>query len=205
MDPENADEMTMSQKKVALQYIMSLKQKRRGKIKGRGCADGRKQRENLTKDDTSAPTVAMEALLLTCLINTMEHRKVATVDIPGAFMQADMEGETVHMKLEGKMADLLTTLDPNIYRKYMTKKREDGPLRGAQKSLYGTIQAALLFWRNLTSILQEWGFEVNPYDWCIANKPVDGGEMTVIWHVDDLKISHENGDTVGALISKVSE
>ena len=45
----------------------------------------------------------------------MDHRKVATVDIPGAFMQADMEGETVHIKLEGKMADLLTKLDLNIY------------------------------------------------------------------------------------------
>ena len=46
---------------------------------------------------------------------------------------------------------------------------------------------------------------MNPYDWCVANKPVDGREMTVIWHVDDLEISNENGDTVGALISKVSE
>ena len=46
---------------------------------------------------------------------------------------------------------------------------------------------------------------MNPYDWCIANKPVAGGEMTVIWHVGDLEIFHENEDTVGALISKVSE
>ena len=45
-----------------------------------------------------------EALFLTCLIDTMELQKVATVDIPGAFMQADTEGDTVHMKLEGKMA-----------------------------------------------------------------------------------------------------
>ena len=29
--------------------------------------------------------------------------------------------------------------------------------------------------------------------------------MSVIWHVDDLKISHENGDTVDALINKLSE
>ena len=27
--------------------------------------------------------------------------------------------------------------------------------------------------------------------------------MTVVWHVDDLKISHKNGDTVDALISKL--
>ena len=29
--------------------------------------------------------------------------------------------------------------------------------------------------------------------------------MTVVCHVDDLKISHENGDTVDALISKLSK
>ena len=68
-----------------------MKQKRCGKIKGRGCAEGRKQVEYLIKYDTSAPTVATEALFLMCLIKATEHRKVATVDIPGAFMQADKE------------------------------------------------------------------------------------------------------------------
>ena len=67
--------------------------------------------------------MATEALFLTCLINAMEHRKVATVDIPGAFMQADMEGETVHMKLEGKMTELQTKLDPKLYQKYVTNER----------------------------------------------------------------------------------
>ena len=102
---------------------MFLKQKRCGKIKGRRCAEGRKQRKYLTKDDISAPTVATEALFLTCLIDAMEHQKVATVDIPGAFMQADMEDETVHMKLEGETAELPTKLDPKLYRKYMANKK----------------------------------------------------------------------------------
>jgi hypothetical protein len=45
-------------------------------------------------------------LLLTCVINATEERDVTTVNIPGAFMQADMD-ELVHMKLEGTMAELL--------------------------------------------------------------------------------------------------
>ena len=60
------------------------------KKKGRGCEGGRKKCEYLTKEDTSASTVATEALFLTRLIDAMEHREVATVDISGAFMQADM-------------------------------------------------------------------------------------------------------------------
>jgi hypothetical protein len=35
------------------------------------------------------------------------------------------------------------------------------------------------------------GFVINPYDpWCIANKIVDGHQLTLQWHVDDLMISH---------------
>ena len=120
VDLKNADEMTTCQKKVALQYIMFLNQKRLGKINGRGCADGRKPHKYLIKDYTRAPTVAMEALFLTCLIDAMDHHEVVTLDIHGAFMQADTEGETVHMKLEVKMADLLTKLDPKLYQKYVT-------------------------------------------------------------------------------------
>ena len=41
MDPKNADEMTKCQKKVALQYLIFLKKKICGKIKVRGCSNGR--------------------------------------------------------------------------------------------------------------------------------------------------------------------
>ena len=67
--------------------------------------------------------MATEALFLTCLIDAMEHQIFATVNIPGAFVQVYMEGETVYMKLEGKMAELLTKLGPKLYWKYMTNKK----------------------------------------------------------------------------------
>jgi hypothetical protein len=46
----------------SLAYLMYLKRKRCGKIKGRGCADGRKQRAWTDKADSSSPTIATEAL-----------------------------------------------------------------------------------------------------------------------------------------------
>lgn len=67
---------------------MFLKKNRCGKIKGYGYADGRKQRLYTSKDKSSTPAVVTKSLMLTCLINTMETRDVATVDIPGAFMQS---------------------------------------------------------------------------------------------------------------------
>ena len=84
---------------------MFLKEKRNGIIKGRRCADGRKQQGYTTKEEASSATVAIESVMLSCTIDAIERRDVGIVDIPNAFMQADMD-ETVHMKLEGKMAEL---------------------------------------------------------------------------------------------------
>ena len=36
------------------------------------------------------------------------------------------------------------------------------------------------------------GFEVNSYDPCVANKILNGSQCTVVWHVDDLKVSHKD-------------
>ena len=36
------------------------------------------------------------------------------------------------------------------------------------------------------------GFEINPYDLCVANMMVEGGQLAVCWHVGDLKISHRD-------------
>jgi hypothetical protein len=73
----------------ALNYLMFLKRKRCGKVKARGCADGRPQREYISKDESSSPTVSMYALMTSCLMDAIKERKVATCDIPGAFLQAD--------------------------------------------------------------------------------------------------------------------
>ena len=67
------------------------------------------------------------------------------------------------------------------------------------------MQAAILFWKNLTGSLQEWGFTINPYDWCVANKMVNNKHITVVWHVDDLKIFHVYADVVTTFIKILSK
>ena len=96
---------------------MFLKQKQCSKVKGQGCADGCKQCIYKTKEETSSPTISIEALFLTCLIDTMEQQHVITCDIPRAFMQADMD-ELVHVKLEGEIAELLIKVDVT-YEKFL--------------------------------------------------------------------------------------
>ena len=137
---------------------MFLKQKRCGRIKGHGCADGRKQRATTKKEDSSSTTVAIEYVLLSSTIDAKEERDFTVIYIPGAFMQADQD-ETIHVKLQGTMAELFSKLDPTLYRKYIRVDNGKSVLHvELLKALYGTLRASLLFWRMLSAQLIEWGF-----------------------------------------------
>ena len=35
-------------------------------------------------------------------------------------------------------------------------------------------------------------FQSNPYDPCLVNKEIDGMQMTITWHIYDLKVMHWN-------------
>ena len=119
--PKHANMLTQEEKQWSLQYLMFLKQKRCGRIKGCRCADGWKQCIYKTKEEMSAPTISIELLFLLCIIDAKEGWKVATCDIPGAFMQANID-KVIHVKLEGPLATLLTRVDPEKYTKYLAVK-----------------------------------------------------------------------------------
>jgi hypothetical protein len=201
IEPKNGNMMTRDEKSKALNYLVFLKKKRCGRIKGRGCAGGRKQRLYKMKEETSAPTVAIESLFLSCTIDAKEKRTVITTDIPRAFLQTDVD-EVIHVRLQGPLATLLTKVDPKLYTKYLEHDKKGKPVLYVKlrKAIYDTLQAAMLFWKDLLAKLINWGYEINPYDWCVANKMIDGKQCTVLWHVDDLKISHSDPSVVEALI-----
>ena len=200
-----AKPLTPSKKWEALGYLMFLKRKRSGKVKARGCADGRPQHAYIPQEDARAPTVSMEAVFMTAVIDAMENRTVVVVDIPGAFMQADMD-PGVYMRIDGAMADMLMEIDHDMYHPHMvTEKGKPVIYVELLKALYGTLRAARLFWETLSGKLQEWGFTLNPYDSCVANKTIEGQQCTITWHVDDLKISHVAVHVVRSIIQKIQE
>jgi hypothetical protein len=145
----------------ALNYLMFLKRKRCGKIKARGWADGRPQREYISKDESSSPTVSIYTLMASCLMDAIEGRKVATCDIPGAFLQADWpEDRDCHLKFEGAMVSMICDIDPKykhniVYgknvRKYLYAK--------LTKAVYGTLLGAILFYEKLSKQLIDWEYE----------------------------------------------
>jgi len=72
---------------------MFLKLKRDGTVNARTVAGGDKQRDFISKEEASSPTVSTEAVLLTAVIDAEEERDVATIDIPNAFIQTRVEDE----------------------------------------------------------------------------------------------------------------
>ena len=204
MIPVQKESLTLEQRKEALAYLMFLKRKRCGKVEGRRCADGRKQRAYIAKEEATAPTVSTEAVFLTAIIDTLEGREVAVLDVPGAFMQADID-ELVHVRFTDEMVNMLLHIGHDKYKDYVVTEREDKVLyMELLKALYGTLRAARLFWEKLSKQLIEiWGFTPNKYDDCVVNKTINGHQMTVVWHVDDLKVSHVDKKEVDKFIEQM--
>ena len=121
-------------------------------------------------------------------------------DMPGAFLHADME-QDVHMLLEGTIAKLIVKL----YRKFVWKNKHGKPILYVIKKItVWALQVVLLCWRLLSDTLIEWGFKLNEYNKCVTNKTINGKQCTIIWHVDNLNISHMEKKVVDHIIDKLT-
>ena len=49
------------------------------------------------------------------------------------------------------------------------------------------------------------GFTINPYDWCIANNIINGSQCTIVWHVDNLKLSHKYPKLIDKIIVSLDD
>ena len=206
MQPVDQKALSPSQKKEALGYLMFLKRKRCGTINGRGCADGWKQHAYITKEESTSPTISTETVFLTTVIDAWENRKVGVLDVTVAFMQVDMD-ELVHVQFEGEMVDKLLEIEHDLYASYVSVENGKKVMYvELLKALYRSLRAAQLFWDKLQAkLVNEWGFSPNRYDSCVVNKMVDGRQLTVAWHVDDLKISHEKEEALDEFIGMMED
>ena len=73
------------------------------------------------------------------------------------------------------------------------------------KALYGLLKSAFLFYKKLAGELVDVGFKINPYYACVASKIVNGTQMTVTWHVDNLNVSHKEPSEVSKFILEMGK
>jgi hypothetical protein len=192
---------TPEQKKRALRVHCFLTEKQDGTVKARAVADGRSQIRYL-EGETYSPTVKLESIMLSSLIDAMEHRYVATIDIKGAFLKAKVpDNMELVVKMDGELAAAFAELYPEF------KPDEQGVLYlRCLKALYGHIEAARLFYDELNnSLINKMKFTRNRYDPCVYNKQTEDGMVTIKTHVDDLKVSSKAKKQIQEVIDQLKE
>ncbi|EJK60825.1 hypothetical protein THAOC_18763, partial [Thalassiosira oceanica] len=184
MSPVDGNQLSYNERRRALGALLFLTEKRDGRIKARCPVNGAPQREYIKRQDAASPTIANESVKLTCAIEAKERRCVKVFDIPGAFLQSDLD-EHVIMVFRGHLAELMAEVNPNFI-----------------SAVYGLLRASLIFYKKMVADLTADGFTLNPYDPCVANKMINGKQMTIGWHVDDCKVSHVEEAEVDKLIAR---
>ncbi|KAL7503775.1 hypothetical protein ACHAXN_001516 [Cyclotella atomus] len=149
--PWDPKSLTREERIRALSSLIFLKEKSNGEIKGRTCVNGAPQLQGV--------------------INVKEHRIVGKCNLPGAFLNV-VTDEKVIMVLRRKLCELIVKVNPKLYRKYVMHTKKGVPVLYVElyKSLYGLMQSALLFYCKSKGELMDYGFKMNPYDPCFANK-----------------------------------
>jgi hypothetical protein len=207
--PKHWRELSQVQRQTVLESHMFLKQKRDGKIKGITVAGGNKQWDYISKEDASSPTVATESVLLSCIIDVKEERDIAVVDIPNAFVQTHVENEKdmAFIKIQGILVDILVEIAPDVYKSYVSKDKKGSKklLVQYQNALYGKMVASLLYYWKFVKSLTDIDFVINPYDPCVANKMIEGDQMTICFHVDDCKLSHRKTKVMDSMIEYLKQ
>jgi len=192
--------LTPKVRRNALQVIDLIKEKRCGRIKGRTVVDGRGQRGNYTKSETSSSALTLEAFVATLAVDALERRDVAVADIAGAFLKAE-QPDYVVIKMRGPAVTAILQVNAQKYKKYVVlEKNEKVMYLRLLKAMYGTLTAPLLWYKLFARTLLDLGFVINRYDPCVANKIVNGTQFTICWYVDDLKLSHVQPEEVTKML-----
>ena len=99
-----------------------VEEKRDRKFKGRACVDGGKQRKYITKEDVASPIVQLESIMLSLLVDAHKGRDVATTDVVGTYILADMN-DYVLVKLNGEVENIRCDVN-NRYIPFVVMKND---------------------------------------------------------------------------------
>jgi hypothetical protein len=184
---------------------MFLTEKCLGKVKAWTFANGSVHLTHVAKEEATAPAVALDAIFIQGTIFAHKGHDVATWDIPGTFLKVD-NLDYVLMCLGGILAELMVKVTPSLYHKYVATNTKGKPVLCIQleKVVYGMIKSVLLFYWKLVEDLQSSNLEISPYDPRVANKIINGQQMTRCWHVNDLFLGHADPDIVTQFLKWLS-
>ena len=202
----NPDSIIILHKKGTPRAINLIKEKRSGKLKGRMCVYGQPQRCYITKEDASSPTISMEDLFNILVIDVHEGRDVESFDVPRAYLNSDTtEDKFILLKIEGEFVDIMCKVNPKHNRHVCVDNGLKVLYLSLLKSLYGFMESVLLWYFIYSKTLKSQESLINPYDKCIANSTIKDKQCTIVWYVDDNKVSHVDEEVNTKVFETISE
>ena len=111
--------------------------------------------------------------------------------------------EFLLLKMSHEQVDVLMKTEPSCGEHAACEKGKKVLHLMLHEVLYGCVQSALLWYELFSSTLVSFGFELNPYDLCVANVNVNRSQCTMCWHVDDNKMTHVDPSVASDIIKKL--
>lgn len=134
----------------------------------------------------------------------MEGRKVVTIDLPGAFLQANLlEDNKCCIIFEGVMLDMIIKINPKYRKCVRGNNKEKKIIWMSIKSniRYDTQIKALLQWADGTT--KSLGFQAKQLQQLCVEFTVESEQLTCQLHVDDLKLLHVNQKILNDFVKKL--
>ena len=172
--------------KRAIPLTFSRKIKRDGTKKSRMCVQGFRLIKDVDYGDSYSPTIEWEAIRMIFSIGTSRRMRRHSCDFANAFCQTKMpEGQSFYCRM------------PKRYRMF----DENGvelvyPLN---MSLYGTVQAALLWYDNVSQWLIAHDFRRSETNPCVFAHT--SGDMILTLYVDDVGIWERDSELYSKFMS----
>jgi hypothetical protein len=174
------------------------------KWKSRFVAGGHRQTD-ASYTATSSPTMSITSLYILCNLLLEKDMQVATADVVGAYLNAEMTDE-VFMRIDKRLVPYMVESNPQ--HKKMIRPNGEIFVK-LKKALYGCRQSGRLWYDKISNILSSIGFTKSRFDECVFTLRRQGQRPIIIGlYVDDLWImSHNNEDEkwiIDQLKSKVN-
>ena len=160
------------------------------KVKGRFVNMELKRNKHPHDSNKRTAGNAMAESINTTLADAADKGKqIAVIDVVGAYLHASAGNVKKYLIIDKNIADILCKLKPEL-----SKLRDQNGLLYAKKNkaLYGSTDAAELWYTDISSYLKSIGFVANPYDNCVFNlfnKKTNNIMITIALHVDDLLVT----------------
>jgi hypothetical protein len=109
-------------------------------------------------------TVSAEAVMLTCVIDAVEDRDIAVVDIPNAFAQTVVSEEDAEHRvivcIKEPLVDILVLIASDVHGPYVSTNKSGQKILIVEclNAVYGMMVAALLYYKKFVKRLTKKGF-----------------------------------------------